>query len=515
MANFFVNRFILKHLILISFFVVACQPSIKKQEQIFAVQLLREPMHLNPQRLLGSSSSFFFFNILRGLYRIEGVDTLVPEGGECRRGKALRLHCDLFDRKWSDGSAVTASDYLRSFQNLLDPDFASPRANILSSVKKASAILKGQARIDQLGFKIIDPKKFVLELNQHDPDILYKLASTALYPLHKDFKKTSQDNRYFVGNGPYQIEQWKPGASLSLAPNPYYLQGETTRPKVIFYFIEEDMTAFRLYESGKLSFLRRVPTSLYSKIKTRKDFHKVNMARFDYIGFAGRLQSSENIRKALIYALDYKKMQELLQATGRPGCPSIPSTWIDHVPCHKKDLKKAKSFLHQASFGARKQTYQIKFSKLGGEDIQKQAEFLQAQWQEHLGLQIEIQQVEQKNLFQELRKDPPDIFRKGVGLDQPTCLHALKTFAKDSPVYRDGDRSQTLSGWIEKLKKERQVLKKKKICRLAINDLLRESRIIPMGKMHFNILVKESFTGWSLNSLNQLDLAQLRSLAPK
>ncbi len=514
MSIFNVNCFNLKHLFFIPFFLLACQPTLIKQDKVFSVQLLQEPLHLNPQRLLSSSSSFFFYNLLRGIYRIEGIDTLVPEGGQCRWRQDLRLRCHLFDRKWSDGTEVTTADYLRAFQNLLDPDFASPRADILSSVKNASAILRGQATIDQLGINIINNKSFELELEQHDPDLLYKLASTALYPLHKDFKKAAPDNRHFIGNGPYQIEHWKSGAHINLKPNPYYLQGEKTRPKVSFYFVEDDMTAFRLYESGKLSFLRRVPTSLYLKIKSRKDFHKVNMARFDYIGFSGKLKTSEPIRKALIHTLDYKKMQELLQATRRPGCPSIPSIWMDYVPCHKKDLKKAKKFFQQAAASAKNQTYQIKFSRLGGEDIRKQAEFLQAQWQETLGLKIEIQQVEQKNLFQELRQDPPDIFRKGVGLDQPTCLHALQTFAKESPGYKESNRSHKLLGWIEKLKKESNVLEKKKLCRMAINEILEESRIIPMGEMHFNILVDETFTGWSLNSLNQLDLAQLRSLKP-
>lgn len=153
--------------------------------------------------------------------------------------------------------------------------------------------------------------------------------------------------------------------------------------------------------------------------------------------------------------------------------------------------------------------FQLHVSQLGGNDIRQQAEFLQHEWQSYLQLNIEIRQVEQKVFISQLRKSPPDIFRKGVGLDRPTCLNALETFSEDS--------SQNYISWENK--KYLEILKKmsgfissesyKQLCRDGIMLLMEKASIIPLGEMHFTVLASRKYVGWTLNPMNQLDLSQL------
>ena len=43
-------------------------------------------------------------------------------------------------------------------------------------------------------------------------------------------------------------------------------------------------------------------------------------------------------------------------------------------------------------------------------------------------LDVELEQVENKLFLDRLEKSPPDLFRKGINLDRPTCNAALEHF---------------------------------------------------------------------------------------
>ena len=152
----------------------------------------------------------------------------------------------------------------------------------------------------------------------------------------------------------------------------------------------------------------------------------------------------------------------------------------------------------------------LKVSHLGGKDIKKQGEFYQSQWKKGLGINIQVNQVEQKIFLQELRTSPPDIFRKGVGLDRPTCLSALETFSEDSHQnflnLNDSNYKEVIS---QMLDHEVGSITYKKLCQKGMDLLMDEYRLIPLGEMHFTLMASPEFSGWTLNGLNQLDLSQL------
>jgi oligopeptide transport system substrate-binding protein len=506
-------RLSLRHIPLLVLLLSICQctrrSSTPLASKTFSVQLFQEPQQLNPQRLLSSSANYFFYNLLRGLYKIDSSNQAVSEGGLCHWIGSKKLRCHLHQRFWSDGTPVTPKDYIRAAQNLVDPKSAAPRAYLLSKLVNATEISQGHLPTSELGVRAADEQIIEFLFTEKDPNFLYTLASSALYPLHKNYLASSHDYRFFVGNGPYQIKSWKAGHKIELEANPHYPNYSPEKPRVEFYFVEDEMTAYRLYETKKLSFLRRAPTALQEQIQDRPDYHKIPMARFDYIGFAGALKDQLQLRQALIHSVDYDQLKKVLHTNGRPGCPSLPSELLDSIPCHSFNLDRAKQLLAKVPSQALASTYVFKFSKMGGEDIKKQVEFIQSQWKKHLSLNIEIQPTEQKIMTTELSLSPPDIFRRGVGLESPTCLEALLTFASEhtpAPL----DLSQTpFMDYINLLKVTDAADQQKVICRQANQFLLDNAQIIPLGEMHFNVLADPHFRGWTLNSLNQLDLSQL------
>ncbi len=495
--------------------MLGCEPK-SSPTQAFSFHLFMEPQHLDPARSRASSASYFFYNTLRGIYKIDANNRPVEEGGRCEWVSDTQLICHLNDDKWSNGDPVVAEDYIRSFQHLLAPSTGSPRAHLLKFVKGSDSVLQGQASSTSLAVKATDSKTLVIDFVKRDREFFYKLASTALYPTHRNHDADKKSYADFIVNGPYQVTDWSPGKMLRLKPNPQYQRGHPDRPPLEIHFIDDELTAFRLYEKKQLTFLRRIPSQLIPSLQNRDDFFQQPMLRFDYIGFGENLMQQPALRAALVQSVDYEKLKLLLGALERPGCPSIPKQWLVKQKCHNFDIEAAKQQLLKVSPEARATTYQLKVSQLGGNDIKKQAEFLQNQWKTHLGLDIQISQVEQTTFLNELRSSPPDIFRKGVGLDRPTCMNALETFSSDSRQnYIDLDASQ-YQKWVEEMSRH-EVLSPtyKKLCQKAVDFLLDDNRLIPLGEMHFTLMASPAFQGWTLNGMNQLDLSQIHSVSPK
>jgi oligopeptide transport system substrate-binding protein len=66
---------------------------------------------------------------------------------------------------WSDGSPVTAEDFVFAMRRLEDPKTAAEYANILYPIKNAEKANKGEVPIDQLGIKAVDAKTVEITLD--------------------------------------------------------------------------------------------------------------------------------------------------------------------------------------------------------------------------------------------------------------------------------------------------------------------------------------------------------------
>lgn len=479
----------------------------------FRLHLSNEPSQLDPHLQKSSASSYLLQNIYRNIFIYDNKQGLVPDLGEsCKREGPLVLICKLKKGLlWSDGSALTSADFLKAYQRVLDPKTAAPRADMLFKIKNAPAIYKGQKKIETLGITAPDAQTLRFEFEEKDPDFEYNLASFLLTPV-KNILKPGQKASELIVNGPYKLIDWLPGQKIQLMSNTNYKNGNVNkRPLVEFLFINEDSVALQLYEKNELSFLRRLPTLYIPKFKTRPDFYWIPVVRFDYIGFGPELKDHPKVREALARSLNYPELQKIFSSEGVPGCPGIPSAWMTEELCYKLDTAKAKK-----TFGEDKNipaNMKLMYSSLGGEDHRRATEWMQAQWQKSLNLKIQLVLRENKVYLSELQQNPPALFRKGVAPDRPTCLATLETFADWSPENYIQLKDPEYQNLLKKLGEATSPQDQRKICTEGVRYLMDRYLLIPLGEIHFAVMAKKTFSGWKLNSMNQLDLASLSAPA--
>ncbi|MBO9665215.1 MAG: peptide ABC transporter substrate-binding protein [Bdellovibrio sp.] len=487
-------KFLAAWLLSFTFCIIAEGAESKPAPSVFRLHLSNEPTSLDPNKQKTSASSYVLGNLFRNIYTFDDQKGLQPDLGEsCKRNKQKSLICKIKKNlKWSDGSDITAEDFLRTYKKILDPATGSPRADLLFKIKNAQSIYKGENK--PLGVSIPDKWTLKFDFESPDPDFEYNLSSFLLAPTKMDLN---------IVTGPYKLKEWKHGQKLVLEQNLRYIGAHPARPQVEFLFIEEDTVALQLYEKNELQFLRRLPTLFIPTAKTRKDFHWIPVTRLDYIGFGPELKDREDLRKAFTYSLNFAELQKIFSSEGRPGCVGLPDSFFPKAaPCFDFDLTKVPKLKDS-------KVYTLMFSTLGGEDHKRATEWMQDQWQKNAGLKTHLEVKENKVYLKDLQNNPPPLFRKGVAPDRPTCLAALETFATWSPENYIQLKDPSYGKILEQLATATKSADQKRLCLEGTQFLMSRHLLIPLGAIQFAILVKEDFVGWKLNQMNQLDLSQL------
>lgn len=473
----------------------------------FRLHLFAEPVSFKPWEQKNSTGIFFLGQVFGTLLKYQDHELKNSLAEKCEFKTSTIAHCLISKTAtFSDGSPITAKDFERSFQNFLKPENHAFRADLLFSVKNAEKFYLGKSSLKDLGIHAKSDRLLEFLLEKSDPEFLYNLTSPLLTALHSSELLEKKNASELISSGSFKMISWEPRKKILL------VHRERPELQVEFIFVNEDSVALNLYEKGEIQFLRRLPTLFIPKYRNRPDYHEVDQIRFDYLGFGPELKNFPELREALSTSLQFSEINKLLFTRGSFGCPGLPDSSYDVTPCLKFDLLRAKEIISAQDF-KKFPPINLVFSKLGGDDFKRTMEWLQNQWKTQLGIQISLEQLENKIFLQRLREKPPAIFRKSASPDRPTCLSALEIFTDSSNEnYLQVKDPEFIRLFSELRGSITTPSKYKKSCRQVTQYLLDHFLLIPTGPIHFSFLASPLWTGWSLNELNQLDLSNLKPL---
>lgn len=498
----------------------------RKSTPPFRYHLFSEPSGIDPAQVSNSESAYLLLSLFDGLYRLDANGQPEPRLAEsCRwhsppQSPQPVMRCRIRPKaSFSDGSKIRSRDVIESWHRLFAKNSKGIGASLLYGVKNARAIHRGDLDVSTLGLKPRGDGELEILFEAPpaaDPEFLHRLTHPALSVTKSGVQLDRANAVGASTSGAYQVQSWIAGQRIRLSPR------SPNQPNVEVLFIDDDETALNLYRSGELSFLRRLPTSYIPSYKGRPDFHQIPVFRFDYIGFGPELKDQPEMRRALSLSLNYDELRVIYDALGRPGCTGLPLEWQEPVHCHEFNLKAAQEAWQKVPANLRERRWTLHFSKLGGDDIQKGMEWMQAQWKKHLNLRVDLQPVEQGVYLRQLREKTPAIFRKGVGPDRATCSAALEIFSPQDPENFIAYENKKFLTSLDALKMmaldvrhPKSKEKSRGLCSEGIQQLLQDFAVIPMGRIHFTVLAQPEWRGWTLNPLNQLDLSRLTWASPQ
>ena len=175
---------------------------------------------------------------------------------------------------WSDGSPVTADDFVFSWRRLVDPATAAEYAYMLAPVVNAEDVTAGKKKPDELGVKAVDPETFEVMLNAPTPYFLEMLTHQATYPVSKasveklgsDFVKPGN----LVSNGAYVLQEFVPNDHIKAVKNDKFYDAANVKIDVVNFIPTEDRsTAMKRFEAGELDSNDDLPTEQLADIKAK------------------------------------------------------------------------------------------------------------------------------------------------------------------------------------------------------------------------------------------------------
>lgn len=219
----------------------------------------------------------------------------------------------LKDASWSNGTAVTANDFVYAWRRALSEgsDYSYLFGGGGANIKNAKAIINDGADVTTLGVTAIDDKTLQVELESSCAFFEALLAFPPFFPLNEEFVEscgdqyaTSVDN--LLSCGAFTLTSWEIGTKVVMAKNESYYDVEDVQIDEITLNLAQDQSAAAMqFDSGELDYCI-ISSALVDSYKDSEYYDTINKGTmwYLYVNFENEYLANENIRKGLSAAID-------------------------------------------------------------------------------------------------------------------------------------------------------------------------------------------------------------------
>jgi peptide/nickel transport system substrate-binding protein len=263
---------------------------------------------------------------------------------------------------------------------------------------------------DSSAFQAPDPMTFVIALTQQNPitprnNVMHN--NSCLDPAEVEANATSDDpwaKDYYkqnlaTGNGPYKLESYKPGDSITLVANELYYGEQPKFTTVILKIVPEPIQRVQLLQKGDVDFATLIPVKELENLQKDPNI-KILLIPTDLLNMLemnSKIAPFDNklVRQAFAYATPYQVIiDEVYKGQAQPAGSLVPNgmpTSDFSAFVYQTNLDKAKELLAQAGFPDGQGLPDIKLSyRIGNDQWERIAILMQAQLSE-LGIDITIE----------------------------------------------------------------------------------------------------------------------------
>ncbi len=445
-------------------------------------------------------------NVLRDLY--EGLMTLDAHGKPIygvAKNHTVKGNVWTFylrnDAFWSDGSPVVAGDFVRAWQQAVDPKTAAPYAFLLDNIIHAKKIMHMKLPAKKLVVKALDD--FTLQVNLWQPDsaFLEKLSLPIFYPLPKN----KGENHQIISNGAYKIKNWVVQEKIELSKNPYYYDKDKVYFDTVNYWVTENQSSeLKRFRAGEIDITESIPDSqikwLQQNLKDELHISPYLGSFFLGLNLADKNLKNDKLRQALSLAIDRDILTKKVLKTGqKPAYHIIPQELVGEGVEYKtgdsqKDKIKAKELFKQTGLNANELKIEILYNNSGNQ--RKVAIAIAAMWRQTLGIRAKLLNQEWKVFVQSRKSIKRQAFRSGWIADYADALSFLELFTSQSRFNFYRYKNQQYDLLVGKIKTSDDVIEKNHLIEQAQNHLLNDIPVIPLYYYVSRHLVDSQILGY-------------------
>ncbi|GAB4320929.1 MAG: ABC transporter substrate-binding protein [Dehalococcoidia bacterium] len=409
------------------------------------------------------------------------------------------------------GRLVTAEDVKYSLERAADPANNSPTVTLyLGEIKGLREKFDGVAS-EISGIRVIDD--FTLEIELTEPIGHFLQALTYPVAFVVDRQQIEQDPRNWtrrpVGTGPFILKSFKPAEEIVLHRNDRYHLGVPWLKEVVISLgggslltrYENDELHVGLVPALELDAIRAGQSRLADEYVPRP------LMALSYLGLNHNQPPFDdlNVRKALAMALDRDIINEVLLFNAwrvADGIlpPEMPG-YAEDVAGIPYDPDEAKRLFESSRYAANFPRIVLTYAGSGG-DTPDILQVYQQQWQDVLGIQVELQAVEYSQFLRELRRGTFQMYAAGWIADyaDPEDFIA-KLFESDSPQNELGYVNPEVDRLIAEARVETDQERRFALYHQAEQIVLDDVAVIPTYWPVAHELVKSCVKNWPVTPM--------------
>lgn len=414
-----------------------------------------EPESLDPAIITGQPEGRIVNALFEGLTKYDAEGHAVPGVAESwdisEDGTIYTFHLRETAR-WSDGSPVTAQDFVASWRRTLSPETASSYNYQLHYIKNARPFSEGEIDdFSTVGVRALDDRTLQVELESPTPFFLELCAFVTLLPVPVALIEEIGDDWIkpdrIITNGSYLLDAWRINDRIRLKKNPDYWDAENVALETIDILpIAKDSVAFNFYASGTADLVMDkglAPPALLGELKKRPDFHAAPFLGTYFLRFNCERGpfTDPRVRKAFSMTVDKDQIVERITRAGEatasgfvpPGLEGYLSP--DGLPY---DPERARELLAEAGFPDGRGFPLVRYLYSEGGLNEAIAVEIQSMWRQHLGIQVSLVRQEWKVYLNSMSSLDYDIARSSWVGDYPDANTFLDMFVTGGGNNRTG-----------------------------------------------------------------------------
>lgn len=453
-----------------AFTLAACTPDKPRADLVFIQSA--EPETIDPAVASDQVSMRISNALFEGLCRV--TQDGKPEPGMAERWdvspdlKTYTFHLRA-GITWSNGDPVTAHDFVRSWQRVLEPETGSDYSTLMQIIEGAQAYADGKNKdFNQVGVHALDDRTLQVKLANPTPYFIDLSSFVTFSPVHLPTLKKHGTAWIkpgnLVGNGPYELDEWRLDDRIRLRKNPRYWDAANVKMRTVEVKpVQDANTALNYFTTGQCDLLMdkgMVPPSLTQKLKQQSYFHTGPFlgSWFIRINVTKPPFTDARVRQAFALALDKRRITEKITQLGEPEAQGItpPGAGKGYQPPQGLDLnvQRARELMAQAGFPGGKGFPRVEYLYIPLGIERNIAIELQAMWQEALGVTVNLTKQEQKVWLDSMRKLNYHMCRSSWVGDYNDPSTFLDLFTTGNGQNRTGWGSPAYDGFISAAARE-------------------------------------------------------------
>jgi oligopeptide transport system substrate-binding protein len=464
-------------------------------EKTLRLSFQKDPLTLDPQKSSDPISTAMIFLIFKGLTRF-GADHTI----RCDLANSFHILdgykkyiFQLGKHFWSDGTLITAHDFVYSWKRSLSSIFPVSAVNFFYHIKNAEKAKKGRLSLDKVGIHAENDSTLVVELEHPCP---YFPELTSFCPFFPISSRAKEGEVFSICSGAFQLQDWNKGEAISLKRNllcndPVQLNGIHIR------IVPDEKEAFNLFEKDQLDWIgdpiSPLPVNYLPALFSNKQIKPITGIVSCWFNTLKSPFSNVNLRKAFAYAIPREKLLKKLLIPDALSANHIYPSILqdDDSPPILESQEMARELFKDALNEMNRKQLKITLSHEATDVFSRISALLKACWEETFNITVKLEPLSFKDFFQRLPRHQFEVSLLRVLSQYTDVINFLERFeSRDLPKNFSGWENSKYKTVLRRYQKTIDSTKRQALARRAEKILLEEMPIAPVYYSHYAYMQK-------------------------